>query len=163
MVLFVIGQRCAGKTPFIQAVQDGLKKSGVKTGGIFSPAPGEKAVHYVESFKTGKRLKLLDRTANGPVPDKAGFAFARNVLARLAAKDVALIDEFGRLEIRGEGYFKEAKKVCARCRHTVITIRGDIAQEAAAMLELPRHEELILGENGFTPETVNRALAWLSK
>jgi molybdopterin-guanine dinucleotide biosynthesis protein A len=106
------GEVGAGKTRAGERLAMGLKKQGVKVGGIISPRilDGDETVGYtVYDLASGEQRLFADTRPPGIAVGKffispEGLAFARNAIERAAAKaHVVFLDEVGRLELDGRG------------------------------------------------------------
>ena len=112
LVLWV-GPRHSGKTTAAGELVRLARRRGLAVAGVLAPAirqAGELVGFEVEDIATGRRVELARRDRAGDL--RAGrFAFSKEALAfgtsaLLAGKDAALVvvDEFGPLELAGEGW-----------------------------------------------------------
>ena len=139
MTVFVSGAIDSGKTSFVRGLVVELARQGRRVAGVLSPARierGRKIRYFVENLRTGFQRPLLERCYGGPRPAAGGFAFGNAVLRRIRS-GVAIVDEFGPLELAGGGFFTAAKRL-ARLQGVdlVIVVRRGLAPAAAAALGL---------------------------
>ena len=139
MTVFVTGGMDSGKTSFVRGLAVGLAARGLRVAGVVGPAKrerGQKTLYFVENLCTGFRRPLLRRTNLGPEVAPGGFAYGNSVLGRIKS-GVAVVDEFGPIELAGGGYFDETRRL-ARLKGVdlIVVVRRGLVKAAAEALGL---------------------------
>lgn len=138
VLIGIVGKKRSGKTTHLQKLVEELRQKGVSVGGILQPASDGSSMpeHYgIEDIKTKERriIAYQKKTPEGIVFgfNEESFAFAREkILDAARTCDVVFIDEFGRLESKGEGHFPaftESLKDASALAY-VISVREDVLE-----------------------------------
>jgi len=139
MTVFVTGAIDSGKTSFARGVALELARQGRRVAGVLSPARrerGRKVLYFIENLRTGFRRPLLERRQGGPRSAPGGFAFGNMVLRRVRG-GVAIVDEFGPLELAGGGFFRQTRRLARRKGvDLIVVVRLGLAPAAAKALGL---------------------------
>jgi nucleoside-triphosphatase THEP1 len=142
MTAIVTGTIDSGKTSFVRGLAVELAGRGLRVAGVLSPArlaSGRKSLYMVEDLRTGEQRPLLERRAGGPRVLPGGFAFGNAALGRIRS-GVAIVDEFGPLELAGGGYFAAARALTRRRGvHLLVVVRRGLVKDAAKALGLRRY------------------------
>jgi nucleoside-triphosphatase THEP1 len=139
MRIAITGERGIGKTTVCERVIREARKSLSVFGFLTYPIlkRGERTGFYIVDQKTAEREVLASENfSDGPVlgrfhfsPD--GIAFGLRALRRRG--DLCVVDELGRLELRGEGFF-DAVPLLKKERTILITTRSDFAAGIVGLL-----------------------------
>ena len=142
LVLWV-GPRHSGKTTAAGELVRLARRRGLAVAGVLAPAirqAGELVGFEVVDIATGRRVELARRDRAGDL--RAGrFAFSKEALAfgtsaLLAGKDAALVvvDEFGPLELAGEGWRGAVDVLLgSSARVVMLVVREELAPAVEAL------------------------------
>lgn len=141
-VVFVTGGLDSGKTAFVRGLAAAWSGQGRRVAGVLSPArraAGRKTLYLVENLRTGFCRPLLERRPGGPRPAPGGFAYGNSVLRRIDS-GVAIVDEFGPIELAGGGFFAQTRRL-ARARRVdlLVVARRSLVPAAARALGLRKY------------------------
>ncbi|MCX5786492.1 MAG: hypothetical protein NTX59_12480 [Elusimicrobia bacterium] len=141
-VCFLSAPVNSGKTAFIKRLLKALKEKRIKTGGVYAikEFKGSSRLYRVFDILSGKSVPLLE-VSNGVIAaSKAGFSFASKAILQAKGCEVAIIDEFGPLEVSGYGYAAAVKKLIkSRNMKIFIVVRKGLCKQAAASLNLKKY------------------------
>jgi nucleoside-triphosphatase THEP1 len=144
-VVLWIGPKHSGKSTAAARLVARAVDEGLAVAGILAPAiyrDGALAGFDVVDIATGLRLPLARRTRNQQ-QDLGGFAFRprgmrlgnaalRSAQARSAA--LVVVDEFGPLELRHEGWRHAVDRLIAHLRGTLLlVVRQELADDVAQL------------------------------
>ena len=144
-VVFLCAPVNSGKTAFIQRLLKELGTKKIKTGGVYAVKKfeGLRRVYTVFDILSGKNRPLLQIDGKTMTISRPGFAFASKAVLKAKNCKVAIIDEFGPLEVSGRGYARVVKKITWERRNKIfIVIRKGLAARAAASLKLGTYRVL---------------------
>ena len=113
-IVFVVGVKSAGKTAYLKWIAQHAQNSGKQVAGFLSIAKfsnGIKHTYYFENLKNGEQRLFA---SHKPVPsftDHYGsyyfnpkvFAIAKRISEDNLQSDIFIFDEYGPLEVRGDG------------------------------------------------------------
>ncbi|MBU0639131.1 MAG: DUF2478 domain-containing protein [Planctomycetes bacterium] len=138
----LLGERYEGKTTSCQRLAEQARAHGRTVAGIVAPAvyeDGQRLGYDVLDLSTGATARLA--TVLGPGCEKigrfhlldAGLALGRSTLLRVAqaAPDLVIVDEVGRLELRGGGWAPDLDALVAGPRLTLFAVRRTLAAQVA--------------------------------
>ncbi len=141
-VSLLTGPQGSGKTTFLMALAEELRRRGKTPGGIAAPVlleRGERTGYDLLDLETGERVALARKNVaptgirTGPFTfDPASIAFGERALTSAAAHgcDVIAVDEIGPLELAGKGWAQSLDSLL-RCEpHALlIVVRPDLLQQ----------------------------------
>ncbi len=155
--VLVVGARNSGKTAYVRAVAARARRIGLTVAGFFSEAEwrdGVKARYFLCDIADPSSRALLASRDGGPGLDlqvgayqfsSGAFRAANRSLRRALAADLICIDEFGPLELRGEGFYPAVKFLLRRYRGILLlTARPSVAaalRQIIAAREVPPREK----------------------
>jgi nucleoside-triphosphatase THEP1/SAM-dependent methyltransferase len=144
--LLVTGGIGAGKTAAVLALADGMRRQGLRVGGVASPrilAESETVGYRVRDLSTGEEQALCSLTPPG-IPFRrfffspTGLAFANRVLERSAPEaEVVVVDEVGPLELSGNGFAPGIRAALRSPAFLVLTVRPSLVSEVRRWADLP--------------------------
>lgn len=135
---FVTGAKDSGKTSYLKA----LSKSGGFKGFLEIADSAEKQDLYLYYLEEGKKVPFM----KGRTPYPLVFEKANNYLLSIREGKV-IIDEMGKIEIRGSGFFPAVKELAKRDNVTLfIAVRDIFLEELIAKLEIADYEIIKAGE-----------------
>jgi nucleoside-triphosphatase THEP1 len=141
-VVFITGGVDSGKTSLVRGLALSWAGQGRKVSGVLSPARrvrGRKSLYLVENLRTGFCRPLLERRPGGPRPAAGGFAYGNSVLGRIIS-GVAIVDEFGPIELSGGGFCSQTRRLSrARDVALLVVVRRGLAPAAAKVLGLKKY------------------------
>jgi nucleoside-triphosphatase THEP1 len=141
-IFIVSGPRGKGKTTFLREVADLLRKKNLSVSGIIAEAltDGRESGGYdIVNLETGERLAFLrneDKYGNDRIgrfyicPE--GLEGGKSVFTALlsAETDIVVIDEVGRLELRGQGWHDPVTDLLGKTGHNIImTVRREFVEK----------------------------------
>jgi nucleoside-triphosphatase THEP1 len=151
LLVGVTGGRGDGKTTLLAGLLDFLRRDGRPADGVLAEAEGRPghglgAERYVLRWPLlGEEAPLCERTGKGDPPyrffdetwDKVG-RWAENLTRQSTRPEVIVLDEFGRLEARGEGFVRHWRAILrAQPAVVVVALREGAAVEIARHLNQP--------------------------
>jgi nucleoside-triphosphatase THEP1 len=128
--VIIHGEIGSGKTRFVQRLVTALTKDHVRVGGIICPRilhQGETVGYKVQDIKTTKEKLLATLEPPGVqigrfYLSEQALAFAQSAInSAVSTDEVVVVDEVGRLELKGGGYARalrpvlRSKAVCVLC------------------------------------------------
>jgi nucleoside-triphosphatase THEP1 len=143
LVLWV-GPRHSGKTTTVAELAQKAESEGFNVAGVLAPSvyDNEHLTGFeVVDLRTGKRLPLATRKINqnqqgGFTFTQTGLEFGKNALSAEAVKSAELIivDEFGPLELEGEGWRKDIDLILSNIDALVVlVVRNEIAEKVQSL------------------------------
>ncbi|NLA50006.1 MAG: hypothetical protein GX876_11165 [Bacteroidales bacterium] len=140
-IFIVCGPRGRGKTTFVRKVIDLLREKNLSVSGILAEAlmdgPASKGYDIV-NLETGERQAFLrseDKCGNGRIGRfyvyPKGLEGGKTLFAGLisARTDLVVIDEVGRLELRGGGWHDSLTNLLGKSEHNIlITVRRELVE-----------------------------------
>jgi len=152
------GPKHSGKTTSALRLIDKLRSEGFLTAGIAAVAlrDGERLLGYdIIDLRSGLRRALARPGAPGP-PRIGRFGFLWEGLTlgeralspnSIAGADLVLIDEFGPLELRGEGWRRCSDRIVRQARGVVVlVVRDSLLEQASALYRL--NDPLVVAAGG---------------
>ena len=168
-VVIITGGVKAGKTSFLRKVSEELNKSGKLVCGFISPRilDGNTTVGYsIQNVETGeilpflneKKAELIDtsKSIGKYFIDSDTEQKAKQILsdALLKGADIIIIDEVGRLELRGGGWCEELQELLQSNKATlVLSVRDSFVQPVIEYFKID-NVEVCEVENALPEEVV---------
>jgi len=138
-VFSITGPFQAGKTTLAFRVADKLREHGLTCGGVLSPGTDERAYVNISDgskqpyFSPGEDLVEFDCR---DITKKA-IAFGCSALIEGNKADILFIDEIGKLEAAGKGFYSVLKDILPRRTDPVVAIiRKDNVQKMKALFNV---------------------------
>lgn len=166
MLILITGPRNCGKTACAGMVARRMSEAGGKPGGVITRAEyheGKKKFYFVQSVKTGQEKYLLELTPDGPQQDNKGFVFARRALLSSGDCDIIFVDEFGPIEMLGDGFLPAIGRLRV-CYDGVFVVTVRPALAAAAKKAFGRRTVKVVDLQKSQPgKASDKIVKWLSK
>lgn len=159
-IYIITGTKSEGKTTFLKALAEELRKKNIKTGGIICERimiEGNTIGYDVINIESGEKEPFLRLGGNCGTesigrfticPD--GLAFGKNVLNSINLPEcrIVIIDEVGMLEISGRGWAGSLTDLLSNpgC-HILISVRDIFIDEVKKKFNLGPAEVLRVSEN----------------
>ena len=149
--VIITGKVGAGKTRRAERIAAGLKKEGIKVGGVISPRVlegGETIGYTIRDLETGQTRPFAKLTPPGvPVGrffvSEEGLAFAHAAILRaIKSAQVVFIDEVGRLELEGKGLADAVRKALSGRALPVILIRTEFSERVRKAFGISLFDEI---------------------
>ena len=137
MRIMVTGPKGIGKTTICERIISQRKRSfGFLTHPILRE--GRRVGFYLVDIKTHERKLLASENSDGPKLGRyffspEGIAFGIRALKR--SGDLCVVDELGRLELEGEGFYGAIPLLRER-KNLIVTTRSDFAQGIIELFEV---------------------------
>jgi len=150
-VIIITGSVGCGKTSLVEKAAHLLKTEGVSVAGLIAPRLGEaeeQRGYIVHDLRTGKE-RVLARTTPFNTPlrqgsfyfDEESFYWAEELVSRSLNSQVLILDEVGRLELRGNGYCRLMQTTLRHYRGCFIfTARREILKQLSRFFKIQRVE-----------------------
>lgn len=143
LVLWV-GPKHSGKTTSVARLAQKAKNEGFNVAGLLAPSVYDDELlsgFEVVDLRTGRRLPLAARKINqnqqgGFNFTQTGLGFGRNALSSEAVKhaELIIVDEFGPLELEGEGWRKDIDLILSNIDALVVlVVRNEIAEKVQSL------------------------------
>ncbi len=152
--LFIVsGPPGSGKSRLLETLVTRLSEAGYPPGGFIQPSlfgPGAEAGYDLAFLPDGPRLSLARGGERG---SGKRWTFDETVFARAAvhlemdthSRKVWIVDEIGRLEVRGEGHWPIlARTLPSQGGVWVLSVRQNMVDLVAARLGYAEHQDLLL-------------------
>lgn len=157
-IYLVSGALAAGKTTFAKSVAELVRLQQIRTGGILSVRLLEhkETIGYdLQDLHSGEQFKFL-RLGNGSIHNRIGrFTIDPDGLKRGVeilvntidqGKELVVIDEIGKLELRGEGWAAALQQLLALSECTLLlTVRKGMEQEMVDRWHLSDYQIVHVG------------------
>jgi len=142
--IIITGPIGSGKTTAAHRLAVALEKRGHKVGGIVAPRVmnGDETVGYtVVDLSSGEEHRFAGSVPPGVragrfFVSEEGLAFAEHAISNGEAKDIAFVDEVGRMELAGKGHARSIRRLLAAKAVPVLTIRDEFLREALERFSL---------------------------
>ena len=133
MVIIVTGAIGVGKSTVCEKVVRIARSQGYSCGGVIAHKTDNGDI-VTEDVQTGETRVLASTSAvyRGPRTVKYSFStdgidFGMQAVDRGLSSDILLVDELGRLELRGEGFVRVIEQIGAgKVKNCVVVIRSDL-------------------------------------
>lgn len=153
----VTGSVGCGKTSLVEEAAHLLKTEGVSVAGLIAPPLYEEKQrrgYIARDLRTGEeRVLALTTPFNTPLRQGSfyfvedSFRWAEELFSMGLDSEVFVLDEVGRLELRGEGYCQLMRTVLRQYRGCFIfTARREILQQLTSQFKVGRVEVIDIEE-----------------
>jgi nucleoside-triphosphatase THEP1 len=159
-VFIITGPTESGKTTAIKGIEKILREENVDVSGIISERFMEDGVtkgYVLINIKTGECIPFLnvDGRMQGDhigrfIINEDGLVKGRRILNEAATSDcrIIIIDEIGRLELKGGGWADNLDMlVSSTDKHLIISVRDSFAEEVISRFGLRRRTIIVLKDN----------------
>lgn len=151
MIFVITGDIQSGKTSLCLDVIEAARESGVRLGGVISPADflaGEKIAIDLQDVRSGERMRLaeLSRDKESPISTQRwaflpeAIEWGNQILKDAVPCDLLVIDELGPLEFdRGEGWVNGFESVASgEYQAALVVVRPSLLDKALGRWEVDR-------------------------
>ena len=145
-IYIIAGNREEGKTTLLKEVIILLKNRGISMSGFYAEGKfekGERSSFELTDVNSGKHYHLCRRTA----PGNRGFTFDKqNVIAGNKLLEPSpnvclyIIDEVGKMEIKGEIWHDALQKLIKNGNNLLITVRKDYTKEVVGKFGFEKYK-----------------------
>jgi len=136
MKILLIGERNSGKSTFLYNLFKISDCGGIICLPVFKNGKkiGTDAINLLnkekEIFCRLKKFANFDGIEMGRyIISYRGIEFCKKALKEAKERDLIIIDEFGFLEINGEGIYEEAKEIIESNKNVIVVLRKGIEKE----------------------------------
>jgi len=165
-----VADKHSGKTTAAAKLVASLKQKGYTVAGILAPSiyeDGQLTGFDIIDIKTGSRRPLAVRDKNAPsrVPfryDPEGLELGRSALSLAETKtaDLVIVDEFGHLELSGQGWRLDVNSLLAQTSPPLLlVVRTDLADKIIKLYA----QYTPLSLHALDPDSINKILTMLKK
>ncbi len=166
----ITGNQGEGKTTLLKKVVNLLKNRGVSVSGFYARGEfknGERSSFDLVDVKTGASYALCKRKE----PGKPGFVFNEKTLSvgenlLLPDKNICLyiIDEAGKMEIKGEVWHDSIKKLSDYGANILMVVRKDFVNEVVATFGFNAYKVFYAGgDPQKTASLIEKEIGYLCK
>jgi len=134
--LFLItGKKHSGKTTFVKKLAERLKRENFRIAGFTAPSVYEGA--FLSGFdlvdiRSSRRVKFARRksTVDGFQFSEEGYRFGRKILESKETQnaDLIIIDEFGPMELEGDGWRKNVNSPLENQKCLLLVVREELVE-----------------------------------
>ncbi|HPT11270.1 MAG TPA: ATPase, T2SS/T4P/T4SS family [Bacteroidales bacterium] len=159
-VFIITGPTESGKTTAIQYLEKILNEENVSVSGIISRRIMEGGItkgYELIDIKTGTIIPFLnaDGVMKGNhigrfIINEEGLSQGRRILNEASSSDsrVIIIDEIGRMELKGGGWAENLETIVSSTdKHLIISVRDTMTEEVISRFNLRRHTIIALKDN----------------
>lgn len=161
LIYIVAGNQREGKTTFLKQVIEKLNENQVKVEGFIAEGIDHDGIRMgfkLINVSSGKGMVLCNINGNAEWektgkyyfnPD--GLKFGKNILKKLSANTIVVIDEIGPLEMEGGGWADSIQKILAKYDNTMIwVVRRNLTEQIIQSFDL--NNVSILDISKYSPE-----------
>lgn len=149
----VIGPPRSGKTTCMLSLADSLKRCGLIVKGVVQPY--EDGHYLLLDLSSGEARPFAKRRSDGGgfLFEQDGWLWARTrIQDALLTADVAIVDEIGRLEEKGDGHMRAITLLNAKAKWLVLAVREDCFN--AVETQLGHFDKVVASRNGQDVKTL---------
>jgi len=164
------GEKHSGKTTALAGLISTLTQHGFAVGGILAPsiyADGELVGFDIVDIAAGSRKQLLvrDSSSSGTIPyrySRQGLKLGHLALSSAASRalDLVIVDEFGPLELDGQGWRSDVDTLFEKTSLPILlVVRCQMVDKVTKLYA----GSLSFSLEAQAPNSTNRILAWLKE
>jgi nucleoside-triphosphatase len=135
-LILITGKKHSGKTTFVQKLAERLKKENFSIAGFIAPSVYEGAfllgfdLADIQNSQKNKFARRKSTTDNFEFSEE-GYRFGRKILESEETRnaDLIIIDEFGPMELEGQGWRKNVDSLLENQKCLLLVVREELVEK----------------------------------